>query len=63
MEINKEQINENTYVYCVDCKHFDLDFILTNKPIPEKCKNCYYWCPEDSRPYKERPNYEKDLNI
>ena len=48
----------NSYVYCTDCKHFRLD----DEEIPYcpyEEKECDIRDCEDSRPFKERPMYEK----
>lgn len=52
-----KEIQENTHVYCTDCKHFhfNVDFIKMSC----KYKNvCYFYNPEDSMPYSERPYYK-----
>ena len=52
-------MNEDTYVYCTECKYFDENNYINDLPLPEKCMNgCEYHNPEDSFPLSERPNYK-----
>lgn len=50
---------ENEYVYCTECVFGERLFyyIEHNLFLPIPCMGCDPFDPEDSRPFKERPNY------
>lgn len=55
-------MNPDTYVYCTQCKWFKLD---GEDDVPH-CKfssECDIWDCEDSRPFSERPKYEKRVEF
>lgn len=50
-------MNKDEHVYCTDCKHFRLDDEYKQYcPFEEECD---IWNCEDSKPFSERPKYEK----
>ena len=51
-------IHKDTHVYCTHCKHFRLDD--EDKPYCPFEDECDIWDCEDSKPYEQRPIYEKD---
>lgn len=52
---DNQMTNENTHVYCINCLHFRLcDEGIPYCPFEDECD--IHDC-EDSRPFKDRPNY------
>jgi len=54
---------ENTHVYCTLCKNGEIliEELMKDGPFvePKACRGCDSCNPEDSVPFKERPNYQK----
>lgn len=54
-------MNKNEYVYCTNCKHFEL---LDNKtPFCINIDKCNISNPEDSLQYKDRPYYKPNYQL
>lgn len=53
-------MDENTHVYCVDCKWFRTDDEY--KPYCPFEEECDIWNCEDSKPFRERPRYKEKYN-
>ena len=54
-------MNKDEYVYCTNCKYFEL---LNNKtPFCTNIDKCNIYHPEDSFPYKDRPCYEPNYEL
>ena len=56
-------MDENTHVYCTKCLHGAIllcDIIFSHN-VTGPCKTCDPYDPEDSRPFKERPNYVPEI--
>lgn len=64
-EIKKTLSSTDTYVYCTNCTEGkDLYLSLEaedNLDIPAKCKDCYPYDIEDSKPLSIRPNYKPSI--
>lgn len=61
MEVNI--LNKDAHVYCTNCV-CGKDLIqatIHETDIPEQCKNCYPYNPEDSVQYRDRPNYKNAI--
>lgn len=61
-EIKKTLSSTDNYVYCTDCtegKELYLSLASEeNSDIPDKCKDCYPYDMEDSKPLNIRTNYK-----
>lgn len=57
-------MNKNTHVYCTNCKYGKIliKSIINDTNLPNECKNCNPYNPEDSCRYEERPNYIEDIS-
>lgn len=51
---------ENYHVYCTNCKYFEL---LENTPSCVYMAKCEIRNPEDSMPYKYRPQFESSYKL
>lgn len=57
---------DDGHVYCTNCTNFvDLHchIILGDNMTPTKCKNCYPYEPEDSKPISLRKNYKPNYVV
>lgn len=64
-EIEKTISSEDIQVYCTNClEGKELYLSLSseeNLDIPDKCKDCYPYDMEDSKPLNIRPNYKASI--